>query len=308
VFAVIVTYMSLQDVGDQAAVQKLLTFYRFAAFFTMIVTCIIAFCYYPNQFDHHASHSFPTIASLPLIQWSGFGLIFCTTAVALDVHWNIPDVLLPLRDKSAARRIALSALLCAALFYTLIALVCAAEFGLSTLPLATLNWSSYTGLEGGWGRGVGSSWSHVVQLFVILFPVCNQCSVYPLVVLTLGDNYYSLLPASYRDKYAPLTMKRICRLAACLPPIAFALCFGKLDLIFTITGLFAFALEFIVPCLLQLTSSRYVVERYGEGSEKTQYSSWVSDVRVVWVVLLLGCAAFAVSIVSTVLGAGEVTA
>ena len=308
VFAVIVTWLSLQDVGDQAAVQKLLTAYRFAAFFTMIVTCCIAFTVSPNQFDPEAGDSVPTIATLPLVRWSGFGLIFCTTAVALDVHWNIPDVLLPLRDKAAARRIALSALLCAALFYTLIALVCAAEFGSSTLPLATLNWSSYSGLAGGWGAGSPSGWSRAVQLFVILFPVCNQCSVYPLVVLTLGDNYYSLLPAAYRETYSPLSLRRACRLAACLPPIAFALCFGKLDTIFTITGLFAFALEFIVPCLLQLASMRMVQAKYGAGCERTQYSSWASDSRVVCVVLVLGCAAFLVSIISTALGVGEVSA
>jgi hypothetical protein len=105
----------------------------------------------------------------------------------------------------------------------------------------------------------------------------------------------------------PYALKRLCRLLACLPPIAFALLFGKLDLIFSITGLFAFALEFIVPCLLQLTSRRMVREKYGEGSEGTIYSSFISHEPVVWTVLVLGCLAFVISIVSTLMGAGEVS-
>ena len=336
-FAVIVTYLSLQDVGDQAFVQKMLTAYRFSAFFLMIVTCAIAF-FYPNSFDADASPTPPTFAHLPSVQWSGFGLIFCTTAVALDVHWNIADVLLPLREKQNALRIALPALLCAAAFYTVIALVCALEFGHTTFPLATLNWNSYTGLAGGWGAGPMTKWSLVVKLFIICFPVTNQMSVYPrqhrsplhftathhrprpasltlsspdpllcpVVVLTLGDNYFSLAPSSYHASMSPVALKRLCRLAACLPPILLALLLGKLDVIFSIVGLFAFALEFIVPCLLQLQSMRVVREKYGAGSEWTRYSSFISHTPVVWVVLVLGCLALVVSVTSTLMGAGEV--
>ena len=178
VFAVIVTYLSLQEVGDQAVMQQLLTGYRFAAFLAMIATCAIAF-FHRNRFDAHAAQSAPTFASLPAVQWSGFGLIFCTTAVSFDVHWNVADVLLPLRDKRSALRIALSALMCSAAFYTVIALVCALEFGPSTFPLVTLNWNGYTGRGGGWQEGPMSGGSLFVKLFIILFPVCNQCSVYP---------------------------------------------------------------------------------------------------------------------------------
>ena len=308
VFAVIVTWLSLQDMGDQATVQQVLTFYRFSAFFTMIATCCLAFMS-PNQFDPAARAEPPTFAPLPFVQWSGFGLIFCTTAVALDVHWNIPDVLMPMRDKRPALRVGLGALLTAALFYSIIAIVCALEFGQQTLPLVTLNWSNYTGRLGGW---FPSSHPHplatLTKLFIILFPICNQCSVYPLVVLTLGDNYYHLLPFHYHSTWDARTIKRCCRLLACLPPIFFALFFGKLDTIFTITGLFAFCLEFITPCLLQLASRRLVRLKYGgEGVDRTMYSSWVSEEPVVWCVLMFGCVAFGVSIVSTAMGAGEVS-
>jgi hypothetical protein len=304
-FGAIVTWLSLQDVGDQALAQKVLTAYRFAAFATMIATCVIAFCY-ANRFDVEASPTPPTFASLPVAQWSGFGLIFCTTAVALDVHWNFPDVALPLREKHNALRIALSALFCAALFYTVIALVCALEFGRSTFPLATLNWGGYTGLAGGWGEGPITWWSLLVKLFIILFPVVNQCSVYPLVVLTLGDNFYSLAPSTWHHTMTPVALKRLCRLGACLPPLLLALLLGKLDLIFSVTGLFAFALEFIVPCLLQLRSVAMVEARFGKGSEWTQYSSFISHTPVVYTVLTLGCLALVISVTATLMGAGEV--
>ena len=127
-----------------------------------------------------------------------------------------------------------------------------------------------------------------------------------VVVLTLGDNFFSLAPSSWHASMSPLALKRACRLAACLPPIALALLLGKLDVIFSVTGLFAFALEFIVPCLLQLASMRVVRSKYGEGSEWTRYSSFISHTPVVLVVLVLGCLALIISVISTLMGAGEV--
>ena len=135
--------------GDQATVQQVLTASIASQHsLTMIATCV--HCILQSQINSilPALTEPPTFAPLPFVQWSGFGLIFCTTAVALDVHWNIPDVLQPMRDKRPALRIALGALLTAALFYSLIA--CGVRAGvrsgrrchwsLSTGPTTPVDW------------------------------------------------------------------------------------------------------------------------------------------------------------------------
>lgn len=58
-----------------------------------------------------------------------------------------------------------------------------------TFPLVTLNWSEYTGVAGGWGLTASVPfWATFIKLFIMLFPVFNMLSVYPLICVSLGDN------------------------------------------------------------------------------------------------------------------------
>lgn len=119
-----------------------------------------------------------------------------------------------------------------------------------------------------------SSLAMLLQLTIMLFPVLNQMSVYPLVCLTLADNFLVLIkPKSHSDDYiASYRMRQICRLLAAVPPLFLALFFGKIDTIFQWTGLFAFALVFIFPAYLQIRSSQYVRKRFGQSAVHTIYS------------------------------------
>jgi hypothetical protein len=88
-----------------------------------------------------------------------------------------------------------------------------------TLPLVTLNWSSYSGIDGGWGVADAASglhtpiWAVGVRLFIMLFPVINILSVYPLVCVTLGDNMAMLIPpsSSWRYDRSPQQIKKFFR-------------------------------------------------------------------------------------------------
>jgi hypothetical protein len=92
IFGTIVIIMAFMDVSEQATLQLILTAYRFLAFLLMAATICCAL-YYPNPFDSGASKEPPYIShATDGIHWGGFGTIFSFAAVALNVHYNLPDV------------------------------------------------------------------------------------------------------------------------------------------------------------------------------------------------------------------------
>jgi amino acid permease len=277
-FAAVAIVISLLDVAEQARLQSFLTIYRFFAFGLMMITCIYAIAYGNNTNSNY---------TLSTVRWSGFGFIFCFSGVALNVHFNAPDIFQPLSDKSAALTVGFAGMLCSAVLYVAVGLFCAIQFGPSTLPLVTLNWSNYTGIGGGFEAGEASAFALIIRLLIMAFPIVNQLSLFPLLCVTLGDNLVPIFNGNVH--------KKICRLFACIPPLLLALFIGKLDQIFTITGNFAFFLELIIPCLFQLLSIEYVRERFGEGAEITQYSGRFSSKNVVYLILAISIVAFLIS-------------
>lgn len=130
VFSAVVIVLSLLDVSEQARIQQVLTGYRFVAFTTMIITAMIAYNY-PNHFDAAANTAgiAPFTSPLPLANWGAFATIFSFASVALNVHYNMPDIIQPLRNKSQAHYVAIAGMSISCLYYIFIGLVCALEFG-----------------------------------------------------------------------------------------------------------------------------------------------------------------------------------
>lgn len=297
IFSAVVIVLSLMDISDQARIQQVMTGYRFTAFTTMIITVLIA-SFYPNQFDPaHSSNTPPHfVTNISPINWNGFGMIFSVAGVALNVHYNIPDIVQPMQTKAKKNilRVCMIGMGTTILFYILIGWICAAEFGSMTFPLVTLNWSGYTGIDGGWGVGQSTAaWSAIIKLFIMLFPVLNMISVFPLVAISLADNLITSVPQSIKSSFTPSQIRTLCRLLSVLPPLLFSVLAGKLDLIFNITGLIAFFLELVIPCIFQLLSIRYCVRQWGSGSEKTPYSlPLLSSQMFTSFILLLSFASF----------------
>lgn len=165
-------------------------------------------------------------------------------------------------------------------------------------PLITLNWLLFTGRgAGGWSAGVGSAWWAVaLRMVVILFPVIDLVNVFPLVVVTLGGNIATALPIAWPES----RRKLVSRLLAALPPLILGTAIGRLDTIFTVTGWFGFAIEFIVPTVFQWLSSRRCVRAFGAGADETPYSGFHSRPLFFWTTLAVGIAALATTIGLTI--------
>lgn len=221
-----------------------------------------------------------------------FSVIFTSAAVAINCHYNFPDIIRPVKNKKPLLRVVLAALTTAMTFYALLGIICSTYFKNHTLPLVTLNWSNYTGMGGGWAGSVKDRpfWAVIIQLWIMLFPIFDMLSVFSLVAITLGNNLLETVPARFKRMKYSRFLKPASRLTAALPPLVLASILGRLDSIFTFAGLCAFFLEIIFPCLLQLLSVKTCKKTWGEGSEETPYSTWFSHSVFVYITMIFGIA------------------
>eukprot|EP00727_Mastigamoeba_balamuthi_P012013 m51a1_g7434 hypothetical protein (486) ;mRNA; r:51912-53707 len=287
VFALIVLGLTLLDITEQQGLQVALTLYRFVAFALMLGTVGVGLAHGGPQ-----QHADSDPRGLWRLKWSGFGVMFPSAAVALNVHYNLADALAPLRNKRKSPFIAAAAQLTSLAFYVAVGASCAVFFN-PPRPLVTLNWAGYTGRDGGWGEGPAHWWATAIQLAIVLFPVIDLTNVYPLVAITLSGNLAVALPES-------LARRRVLvRMMAAVLPLVLGTLVGRLDTIFTIAGMFGFAIEFVVPPVFQWLSRRACVRRWGKGSDVTPFTGTHSGPVPVWVTFAVGIAAFAFSILAT---------
>eukprot|EP01118_Nematostelium_gracile_P009667 TRINITY_DN3269_c0_g2_i2.p1 TRINITY_DN3269_c0_g2~~TRINITY_DN3269_c0_g2_i2.p1 ORF type:complete len:486 (-),score=108.49 TRINITY_DN3269_c0_g2_i2:80-1537(-) len=293
-YGLVVVPLSCMDLGEQVIVQMAMTAYRFSAFAVMLITVIIGLCN-DNPFSEHMEKG---VADVSLVKWAGFATMFTSAAVATNFHYNVPDVVKPLRNKSQAGKMVSGALGIAVFFYAALGIICSLYFGSSASALVTMNWSTYTGMQGGWGGDIKHRplWAKAVQLWVMMFPVLDMLSVFPLFAISLGNNLLQTVPTP--RFVPPRLMKILWRLIASIPPLILAAAVGKLDSIFDFTGLTAFFLELIIPCLMQIGSIYYCRKWFGKGSEWTPYSGFYSYYAVAGVTLIFGVSAlgFAISV------------
>lgn len=268
VFAAIVLSMVLMDLSDQATVQKFLSGYRIVAFLLMLVTMLVKLAV--DGGDVVTARA-DTIGAA---NWSNFGKGFGPTLLALNCQYNMPDALQPLEPKRYVRTVAFAALAIAGVFYLLVGLLGALAFD-QINPLATLMWSSYSGCGNGWADcGYWNPLGTVVQLVILLFPVINVVSAYPMVGVTVGDNMHMSFPREASARFGHEATRSMCRLAVAVPPILLAVVFKKLDFIFSVAGLFGFLLGLSIPCWFQVVGTRYCQRVWGfKGASVTPFTA-----------------------------------
>eukprot|EP01135_Chromosphaera_perkinsii_P001415 Nk52_evm16s167 gene=Nk52_evmTU16s167 len=310
IYAAVVIPLSLIDLGEQKSIQVCLTLYRFSAFIVMVGTCLYGIFY---NFQHGVPTEHPLLdrpadpivhseedggMHIGIFVMSGFAVAFSSTVVALNFHYNLPDVLQPVEVKgSNLKTLVYAAMVTAAGIYILVGAVCAYFFGDKTEPLSTLNWKTYTACGNGWQPCPRNTASILVQLWILIFPPLDMLSVYSLVTITCGNNLINLIPKAQRQKYSLRTMKVATRLITSIPPIILGAAIGNLKKIFEITGLFAFCLMILIPCALEVYSKAYMIRFWGRGSEKTPFGSCVSKGYIVGLVFLYGLAGLAFCII-----------
>eukprot|EP01114_Cavostelium_apophysatum_P016316 TRINITY_DN4610_c0_g1_i1.p1 TRINITY_DN4610_c0_g1~~TRINITY_DN4610_c0_g1_i1.p1 ORF type:complete len:496 (+),score=54.06 TRINITY_DN4610_c0_g1_i1:130-1617(+) len=292
-FACIVIPLACLDVAEQAVIQIGLASYRAIAFLLMTTTVAVALFHpNPNGTPEYEFSGPPYLAFDSPFKVSGFSAIFSSSVVALTFHYCIPDLIVTVKDKSAFKKVITGAIFAIIVLYFVFGPICALYFGKNTYPLVTLNWTNYSGLGGGWGAGERPWWAVMIQLLVMVFPILDMLSVFPLVAITLGNNILESSPQFFKDRFPGKKGKIICRFVAAVPPIALGAGLGQLNKIFGFTALFAFFLEFVFPAFLQIASTRKCKKWWGNGSEITPYSSHFSHLTYVIITLVFATFSF----------------
>ncbi|ETW04713.1 hypothetical protein H310_03866 [Aphanomyces invadans] len=256
-FTVLVVVLVLMDMGDQAMIQKFLSVYRIVALSVMLVTLFIKLAHDGKDLVVARVASRGEWA----FNWHNFSAGFGPTLLALNCQYNMPTALQPLHasEKLKARKITFIAMTVSAVFYLLLGVLGAIAFD-EVNPLASLMWLDYTGCGNGWSRCPPESpaWiGLVVHVLVIMFPVVNITSTYPLVGLTVGGNILTSLPKTWTAPMSPSRAWMLARLMATLPPLVLAALFKKLDAIFTYAGFLGFGLGLIIPAWFQVIGIKY---------------------------------------------------
>jgi amino acid permease len=265
IFAVIVLTLVLMDLGDQATIQKALSAYRIIALLLMLITmCIKLGVDGPEAISAR-------LASRKswAFNFHNFSAGFGPTLLALNCQYNMPDALQPLQhsEKKHARIITFVAMTISGVFYLLLGVLGAISFDMVN-PLASLMWSDFTGCGNGWtpcASGSATWIGSLVHIIILMFPVVNVTSTYPLVGLTVGGNILNSLPKSITAPLGPVRARSFTRLLAAIPPLILAAIFKKLDAIFTVAGFFGFALGLIIPCWFQVIGTKFFRRVFGSA-------------------------------------------
>lgn len=143
----------------------------------------------------------------------------------------------------------------------------------------------------------------LVQLVVMFFPVINVVSAFPLVTVTIGDNLVHSLPQHVQDQVPLRTLKVMCRLSVALPPLLLATVFKRLDIVFSVAGLFGFLLSLTFPTVFQLISIKYCMARWPGSwvAAYTPYTWWpISNFYVAAALVALSVVCTGLSVVTMI--------
>lgn len=306
-FSAFVIPLSLMDLADQAVIQIILCLYRFLSFFVMVFTTL-AFMF---QQPYKSLNCLPNPDNLPTptpfvnytipypcstrleppyvadgikeFDFSGFGIIFPAIVFAQLTHHSVPGIIQPVRNKNHLKGIFLATLTVSTIFYAVMGTILASYLGAGIKDLATLNWQLPIDAQ---EVGVGE---YILRYAVILLPVFLALSAFPITAVTLGNNLYAGLPATWTKNQTSKGVRTICRLVAVLPPLILGAFIFELATVVTFTGLFGVFLAFLFPAILQYFSVKRVIQVYGENIP-TPYSGFHSGNFWVAFVFLFGIA------------------
>jgi len=262
-FGVLVVALSLVDLGDQAVFQNVLSVYRLVALVIMIVTAGVGVVV-----GEEAAVVAERARRIGVAKWRNVGFVIGPTFLALAVHYNVPDLLQPLADKSKAGVVTFGAQIVAASLYLCLGVVGALAFD-DVRPLATLNWRNYGADDPTVFKTV------VIRYLILLAPVVNVVSAYPLVGRTVAANGLQTLSFFRRrsgDHRPPPSSSRgravvVARLVATVPPIFVAATLTHLATVFAVAGLFGLLLSLTVPAALQFASIAYCLRHKRPGDD-----------------------------------------
>uniref|UniRef100_A0A7S3GH40 Amino acid transporter transmembrane domain-containing protein n=2 Tax=Palpitomonas bilix TaxID=652834 RepID=A0A7S3GH40_9EUKA len=235
-FALVVVPVSCLELTEQKWMQVVLCALRFVAIALMIATAAYSMAtgnteIFGNQYKPNA----PFHES----EFSSIGLIISTACFSQIVHHSIPGISNPIKNKKVLPSVFTPVYITTFSIYASLGIVMSIFFKAGLQNVATLNWLDYQVVP--------------LRYIIILFPVFDVTSAFPLNALTAANNLFYALPTRHHKKR---WKKVMFRLAIAIPPIIGAAFVRSLSTIVDWSGLVGLIIVFIVPALLHLASLR----------------------------------------------------
>lgn len=121
----------------------------------------------------------------------------------------------------------------------------------------------------------------VLSYYIILFPSLDVVSVYPLLVLTMVNNLYTVIfckdTSQVPNTWATFFVRLLMKFIAALGPIIIAMGVSNLVVVLNYAGLMGFFICFFTPTFLQLLSQYVCRKTFAEVLADKEYSSSHSD-------------------------------
>lgn len=279
-FGIIVIPLSCFDLSEQIVVQVIMSILRFLSLGILLIGTLAALmCDYEHAAVANSTSwwsasptkivsSKPTI---PLIEWSGFGVMFTTAIFSQLFQHSVPGLIRPLSEENKKHIPAIfrAALITTALLYIGTGTVCVLYFGHSLNESVNLNFVGFS-----WGLSHDNSAVsffvvRMLAMIVVLFPALDTLSVFPLIAITLGNNLNAAFPGLHQQfqrvlvrwchypenstvtsseakRYAVLSW----RLIAAFPPVILSILVRDLVVSLQIAGLCGIVVALVAPALL----------------------------------------------------------
>mmetsp|Transcript_18363 Transcript_18363/g.24233 ORF Transcript_18363/g.24233 Transcript_18363/m.24233 type:complete len:169 (+) Transcript_18363:1-507(+) len=138
-------------------------------------------------------------------------------------------------------------------------------------------------------------WVEFISTFVILFPVMDVVSIYPLNSITMASNvmaafYHDRIDKAEKDKFIVRFFRTICT----VPPLLCALFVGdNLDIVLSYAGSCAIPIAMIIPPYLNYISQKKVIEELDFPSPKTHLTGVFSSPSALFCIMAIGSILFA---------------
>lgn len=252
---------------EQISVQVAMSIFRFMSLGLLLFGTLAAVWLSPLDRPSQSQQTSKMDASqppVPLIETSGFALIFTTAIFSQLFQHSVPGLMRPL-DPGGKRKVPTifaGALITTALLYIAIGCCCAFYFGDETKQSINLN---FVGFNWGIDRATHPEWLvcmvSAASLIVAIFPALDTLSVFPLIANTLGNNLYAAVPRTKKylkqmkvfgtDKVKlRFAAKVFWRLVASIPPIIGSGFITELSLSLQLAGICGIVVALVTPAFL----------------------------------------------------------
>ncbi|KAJ6239870.1 acid transporter [Anaeramoeba flamelloides] len=292
-FSLVVVPISCLDLTEQRVIQIFLCAFRYLALFSIIFTIIVSMAKKDNPYVDHKASIAPGSG---LLKWGGVDLIFTTGIFTQCSHHSITIIAEPVDNKRKIRKVITAALTSTFFFYAFVGVLCSLFFGHHTNTVITLNWMNYTGEQKN-----ARAWASIIKYIVIMFPIFDLISIFPLKVVTLGTGMQTFFYPETIGK-TDRRSKRIkiaFRLIWSITPLCGAMIIKELPVIIFFVGICGCFIAFIIPAWVQLKSKS--ISNIVFNKNKTPYSDYSNKPVIIWITMIFGIFSLFCSMVCSII-------